>query len=111
MKLKHYAAALVLLAITGCAALGIATPQTFNEKEAAAITTVTAIRSTATGLLTGGKITAADARNVQTQADTAREAIKVADSIHATDPAAAENRLDAVVVGLNALNAYLATRK
>jgi hypothetical protein len=103
--------ALILTLITACAALGVAKPETFNEKEAAAISTVTAVRDTAIGLLTADKITAADARNIQQQADNAREGITVASAIHATDPAQAENRLAAVVTGLNALNAYLATRK
>lgn len=108
---RAFFAGFVLSMLTACAALGVLSPQTFNEKEAAAISTVTGARSTAIALLTADKISAADARNIQTQADNAREAIAIASAIHATDPAAAENRLDAVIVGLNALNAYLATRK
>lgn len=111
MKSKLFLSSLVLIVLTACSVLGVATPQTFNEKEAAAISTVTGARSTAIALLTADKISAADARNIQTQCDTAREAITVAAAIHSTDPAAAENRLEAIVVGLNALNTYLATRK
>lgn len=114
MRLAHVPRALAVLAVlalSACAALGVATPETFNEKEAAAISTVTGARSTAIALLTADKISATDARNIQTQCDNAREAITIASQIHATDPGAAENRLDAIIVGLNALNAYLATRK
>lgn len=109
MKRLHLSA-LALILLTACSVLGMTTPQTFNEKEAAAISTVTGARSTAIALLTADKITAADARNIQSQCDNAREALVVVSALHATDPAAAENRLEAIVVGLNALNTYLATR-
>ncbi len=108
--LKSFSLLPILLLLTSCQTLGVPTPQTFNEKEAAAVSSVTAIRSTAASLLTADKITAADAQNIQTQADTAREAIVVASTIHATDPAAADNRLTAIITGLNAISAYLATR-
>ena len=105
------ALALVALAtLTGCASLGVPTPQTFNEREAAAISSVIAVRTTAVSLLSADKITVADARNIQTQADNAREGIAIASAIHATDPAQAENRLAAVVVTLNALSTYLNSR-
>jgi uncharacterized lipoprotein YmbA len=103
-------AAIVLTLLTACASLGVPTPQTFNEKEAAAISSVAAIRTTAESLLTANKITAPDAQNIQRQADNAREAIVVASAIHATDPGAAENRLTAIITGLNAISAYLASR-
>ena len=110
MKRHLLAAATALILLSACSALGVPTPQTFNEKEAAAISSVTAIRSTAASLLSSSKITAGDATNIQAQADNAREAIKVASSIHATDPGAADSRLSAIITGLNAISAYLATR-
>jgi uncharacterized lipoprotein YmbA len=110
MKKHLYLSAIVLLLITACASLGVPSPTTFNEKEAAAISTVTAIRGTALSLLQSGKITAEDAQNIQGQADNAREAIVVADQIHAANPEAGGDRLTAIVAGLTAIQAYLATR-
>ena len=112
---KVNAAFAVLLIVTvaalaGCATFGVPSPQTFNEREAAAISSVIAVRTTAVSLLTADKISAADARNIQTQADNAREAITIASTIHDLDPAQAENRLAAVIAGLNALSTYLASR-
>jgi hypothetical protein len=95
---------------SGCAALGLQRPETFNERAAVAISSVTVVRQTATRLLLSGKLTAADGRNIQAQADNARAAIEIAISIQATDPAAAENRLTAILAGLNAITAYLTAK-
>lgn len=100
--------AVVLL--TACTALGVPIPQSFNEKSAVAISTVTSIRNTAGSLLISRKISAADAQNIQDQADNARAGIEIAIQIHATDPGTAENRLTAVLVGLNAISEYLAAK-
>lgn len=110
-RLTHPLAALALVLLTACAALGVPTPETFNEREAAAISSVTAARELTTSLLVAGRISPADARNVQQQADNLREGIAVASAIHATDPGAAENRLTAAITALSALNQYLAGRK
>lgn len=103
------AAALVLM--IGCAALGVQSPQTFNEKAAVAISSVTVVRQTATALLQANKISAPDAQNIQGQADNARAGIEVAIAINATDPGAAENRIGAILVGLNAITAYLTAKQ
>lgn len=111
MKPRSYLMPFVLSLLAACASLGVPTPQTFNEKEAAAIVTLTSIRETATALLRTDKITAADAQNIQNQCDNARAAIVIADGIKATDPSQAENRLTAIIAGLNAISAYLNERK
>lgn len=100
----------LILLLSACASLGVPSPQTFNEKEAAAISSVTAIRGTALSLLQSGKLTATDAQNIQTQADNARDAIKIADQIHAANPEAGADRLTAIIAGLTAIQTYLATR-
>lgn len=102
--------AFALVALIGCAALGVATPQTFNEREAAAIASVTAARDLSASLLAANKISVADARNVQKQCDVLREGISVASTLHATDPAAAETRLAGAIAALTALNGYLKGR-
>jgi len=111
MKAKLFLSALVLTVLTACASLGLAKPESFNEKASVAISSVTAVRQTAAALLQADKITAADAQNIQNQANNARAGITVAIAINATDPKAAENRLTAVLVGLNAITAYLATQQ
>jgi hypothetical protein len=103
--------AFAALLLTACASLGVPTPQSFNEKEALAISTVTAARNTTLTLLTAGKITAQDAQNIQKQCDNSREAISVADTLHASDPTGGMSRLDVAVAGLTALQKYLNTRQ
>src|SRR5690242_15580566 len=57
--------AALLVMLSACQALGVATPQTFNEKLAAGYSTITAARDTAATLLTSGKLSVSDAQNVQ----------------------------------------------
>lgn len=101
---------LLLILLTACQTLGIATPQTFNQRLAAGYATVTGVRDTTAALLTANKLSVADAQNVQTQADTARTGLDLARQLHATNPPAGDAKLDAVVTGLAALEAYLSTR-
>lgn len=102
---------LVTITIQGCAFLGQPTPETFRERAAVALTTVTTVRQTALTLLQAQKITPDDATSVQGGADQARAGIEVARQIEATNPQAAENRLSAAITGLTALQAYLESRK
>lgn len=113
MKFARMAlAAALLVAVSACAQLGLAVPQTFNEKTAVAYLTVTEVRTTATSLLQTGTITKADAINVEASADTARQGIDVAREIHKSgDVSTAEGRLVAVRTALTALQTYLAARK
>jgi hypothetical protein len=107
---RIYLPLLTLWLIAACQSLGLQSPKTFNEKAAVAISSVTAVRQSAITLLTANKITAADAQNIQDQANNARAGIEVAVAINETDPAAAENRISAVLVGLNAISAYLTAK-
>lgn len=102
--------ALILITLTACATLGLEAPKTFNERLAAGYTTVTGVRNATADLLTVNKITKADASNVEQQADNARTGLDLARQIHATNPPAGDAKLDAVVTGLTALQAYLQTR-
>jgi len=106
----HYAAAVLCVLLTGCAALGLATPKTFNQKFAVGISSVTSARQTALTLLTARKISADDAANVQAQADNARTGLELARTIHASLPEQGEAKIDAVLIGLNGLTAYLCSR-
>lgn len=93
--------------LQGCAALGVQSPQTFNDKVYAAALTVDSLQKNASTLLKAGKISATDAENVLKATDVATEGIKVARSYASTAPTTANSRLDAAVVGLTALTAYL----
>jgi hypothetical protein len=110
MYMRRYSLFPILLLLAACQTLGVPSPKSFNEREAAAISSVTAIRGTALSLLQSGKITADDASSIQKQADNAREAIVVADQLHAANPDAGSDKLTAIITGLNAISAYLATR-
>ena len=93
--------------LTACAMLGSPTPQTFNQKLAVAVATVTEARNTATTLLAAGKISAADAQNIQAQADVAREGLNVARGLSSTDLTAASTRLEMTNAALRALQTYM----
>jgi hypothetical protein len=99
--------ACMLAFLAACASIGAPTPQTFNERLAAGYTTVTGVRQAATVLLTSQRITAADAQNVQNQADTARAGLDVAKSMSGTNLPAADTKLTATLTVLQALQAYL----
>lgn len=104
---RNYLVLSFLLFLVGCGVLGILTPKTFNEKVAVAKVTVTGVREAATTLLVAQKITSADAQNAQDQADVARKGIDVAMQIHDADPTDGDGRLEAAIVGLNAIKGYL----
>ncbi len=107
----HYGLMLLLLVIfalmTGCAQLGVKAPETFNEKAYAAALTIDSVQKQTSTLLKAGKISAGDAENVLKAADVATEGIKVARTYVSTAPTTANSKLDAAVMGLSALTAYL----
>jgi predicted kinase len=80
---------------------------TFNQKEAASISTVTEVRKQTLSLLQAHKITVADAENVQKQADNAMEAIKLAQQLHNVNASAGSDKLQTAVVVLDTLSTYL----
>ena len=106
------AAALVAVALlaVACQHLGFQA-ETFNERLAVGYSTVTAARESAASLLIAGKVSVEDARHVQAQADNARAGLDVARAIHAASPDAAEEKLTAILAGLEALSNYLRSRQ
>ncbi len=110
--MRKYLAILLLSMsfLPACAQLGVPTADTFNQKLAVAIGSVTAVRESATTLLKAQKITADDAQNVQDSANSARTGIEVARTLSKANMAAADNKLTAVSTALQALQAYLATK-
>lgn len=110
IQLKH-AIPLLLILAAGCASLGVPVPRDFNEKSAAALTTVTGLRQTNLALLQAHKITPDDGQNIQDQTNNLRTGIDVARSVHATNPAAGDDKLAAIITALEALKIYVETRK
>lgn len=107
----HPLAFLAVVLLAGCAALGLSTPQTFNQKLLGGYSTVTEVRSDATVLVGAGKLSPDDAQNVQDQATNLRAGLDVARTVSKTDPTAAVGKLTATITALTALQAYLATKK
>lgn len=80
---------------------------TFNKKVLGAYATVQTVAESANAALVSGKLSKADAQNVVVTSRAALAAIDVAEHVHATDPAAGENKLLSALVILQALQAYL----
>lgn len=109
MKLvQRSAAILIIWVLASCA--NLPTPDTFNQKLAVALGTVTAVRTTTTTLLQARKISADDAQNVQDAANNARAGIEVARTLSKVSIAAADSKLSAVTTALQALQTYLTSK-
>lgn len=100
-----------LAVLSACSALGVPTPQTTEERIVVTMSTVTGVREASLALLTAKKITAADAQNIQQQADNVRAGTVIAQAMLATDPTAADAKLQQTRAMLIALQAYLATKE
>lgn len=100
----------VLVAMTACSTLGVPAPKSFNEKLASGYTTVTTVAQATRSLMIGKILTVEDATNVEKQAETAKEGLDVARTLHGTVPAAADQRLAASLVILQTLQKYLDQR-
>jgi hypothetical protein len=101
--------AAVLGALIACGTVA-PTPNKFDERLAYGYGTVTALRNTATTMVTAKQLSAADAQNVQTQADSARTALDMARAVYPSDPAAANTKLVVTLQVLQALQTYLTQR-
>lgn len=107
-RLTMFLAALLLAA---CAQLGAPAPETLPQRIAVTVSTVTAVRESATSLLVAKRISVADAENVQRQADTVVAGAQVARSLASADPAAADAKLQQVRAVLLALQSYLLAKE
>jgi hypothetical protein len=96
-----------LLILSACAALGVPKADTFNKQVAVANSIVESVATTASSLHAAGKIDDSDRASVYQQGTEARAAIELVRKLHATDPLAAENRLNTIIVALTALQSRL----
>lgn len=109
------------LALAGCAEMtttgGAQTPviapiptQTFNDKEAIALRLVITLRTTATQLMTAGKITIEQDVLIQKQLDLAVDGLRVARSLYASKPVEAAAQLAASLAEIDALKPQLGVK-
>jgi len=108
-SLATFMVALIGALLIACGSVA-PTPNKFDERLAYGYGTVTALRNTATTMVTAKQLSAADAQNVQTQADNARTALDMARTVYPSDPAAANTKLVVTLQVLQALQAYLTQR-
>lgn len=109
--MKRLFLVLCLAVLSACAQLGLQAPETFNERLAVGVSSVTQVRLTAANLLNQKTISKEDAENVMKQTDMASDALRIARSVSVTDPAAADAKLRATVAALTALQTYLASKQ
>ena len=108
---RNYLLVLFVAMLSACAQLGLPTATTFQERLTAGYALNAEVRTTATTLLTGKKISSADAQNVLDQTNNARAGLDLARTISKTDETAADFKLTSVRTVLLGLQAYLATKK
>lgn len=108
-KEAWFLAIAILIVLTACAELGITKPLTFNEQLATGYAGVTAVVNTTTTLLAEKKLAAADAANIEKQADNVKEALDLASTYEAVSTATGGAKLTAALAALAALQQYLAT--
>jgi len=110
---RHYTAfyVLLLVALSACTTLNVPAADTFNKKALASYTSLSAATQSASTLYDAGKLSKNDAQNVKDQLVNLKAGVDIATEVHATDPAAGEDRLAATITALTALQSYLAGRK
>jgi hypothetical protein len=100
----------VLLLLSGCAALGLATPKGFDQQLAEAYGVHTAVLTASTVALSTGAISSTEATQVNTQALSARTLLDTAKSIEKSNPNGASTDLTLAISALGALQSYLNSR-
>ncbi len=100
-----------LLLLTACAALGVPKADTFNKQVVVANGLVESAAETAATLYSTGKISTEEKDEVHRQGVEARAGIELVRKLHATDPLAAENRINTIIVALTALQNRLEIQK
>lgn len=101
----------LLFLLGACATMGVPAPQTFQERALAATATVNTASQTVLTLLKARKITPDESDRYTDRTENAQNAIRLASSIYASDPLAAENRLEQTIALLQILTAELEQRQ
>jgi hypothetical protein len=100
----------LILVLSGCSALGLATPKGFDQQLATGYGVHTAVVQATTVALTSGSISSIEAEVVQKQALASRQMLDTAKSIETSNPAGASNDLALATSALAALQSYLNSR-
>lgn len=106
----HHALWVSLVLLAGCSTLGIPQAETFNQRLAAGYTLAAGITDAALIFAQAEKITVDDAQNVRDQTANLKAGLDIVNTLHASNPGAAEDRLTAILASLTALDAYLKSR-
>lgn len=115
----RFVLALALALCAGCATAppgmsdGVISPipvATFNDKEALALRVVITLRTTATQLMTAGKITVEQDVLIQKQLDLTVDGLKVARALQAQKPDEAAAQLTAALDTLDALKKQMGVK-
>lgn len=104
---RFLAAWLLLAMLTACGALGIPKAETFNQRLLLAYNSVETSNKIAKTIAVDKKISVADAENLNGRIRDARIALDVAAQVGKINLSDATTRLDAVIVTINAIQAYL----
>lgn len=95
----------------GCSAIGVQPADTFGKQLIVANGLVESVAVTAETLYSAGKINSDEARDVYRRGVDARSAIELARLVYVTDPTQASNRLSAIIVSLQAIEAALRVKQ
>jgi hypothetical protein len=104
-------AILAFAILSACSSLGVPPADTVAKRLAAGYVMVNTVADGASKLLATGRITPDEARRVHGGLQEAVAGLDAAGAIGATDPAAAQNRLQASITILTTLQAYLASKQ
>lgn len=108
MKAARYSAFLLLLTLVGCASLGLAPAQSFDQKLAYAYGTHTAVLQAAASAVTAKTLSPSDGEQVLKLADESRALLDAAKA--AGDTATGGNKLALATTILTQLQTYLNAR-
>lgn len=101
-------AVLLLSMLVACSTLGLSPLKTFNERMTGGYSSVTNINNTTVILLNSKVIGSNDAQNVRDQTKIAKEGLDITKTLKGVE---AEDKLNATVKVLTALEGYLATKQ
>lgn len=101
----------LLLILSACQTLGVPQAQTFNQKVLAAYSSVDGAVQLVTTLYAAGKISTEDAQKAHDRAVNLKDAIQLAEQVHATDPKAGADQLATAIAALTALQTELQKRQ
>lgn len=101
----------LLLVLASCAALGVPATDTFNKKLGAAYYATASVYRADVDLEKAGTITRAEAMSVITQTDNVVAGLDLARTIHVTNASAGDDKLAAVLIALQTVQAFIAEKQ